>query len=124
MIKLEKIPKAKIPESEIGKEDIEELKTVSTITKMLADHPELTKEMAEIFKQVAMEKEKELTERISKLLAEKVKEIPADRIGATMPYWYPWVVRYWGPWYPWRPWIIQYWYPWYAGGPEKFGVQK
>jgi hypothetical protein len=121
---LEKMPKGKIPDAEVGKEQAEELKAVSAITKMLAEKPEIAKEMAEIFEQVAKEKEKELTERISKLLAEKVKDIPADRISGSMQYWYPWVVRYWGPWYPWRPWIVQYWYPWYAGGPEKLGMQK
>jgi len=118
------MPKGKIPETEIAKEQAEQLKAVSAVTKMLAEDPSLAKEMAEIFEQITKEKEKELTERISRLLAAKVKDIPADRIGASMPYWYPWVVRYWGPWYPWRPWIIQYWYPWYAGGPEQFGMQK
>ncbi len=121
---MEKIPRGKIPETEIAKEQAEQLKTVSAVTKMLAEDPSLAKEMAEIFEQIAKEKEKELTERVSRLLATKVKEIPADRISASMQYWYPWVVRYWGPWYPWRPWIIQYWYPWYAGGPEQVGMQK
>ena len=121
---MEKMPKGKIPEAEIGKEQAEELKAVSAVTKMLAENPDLAKEMAKIFEQVAKEKEKELTEKISKLLADKVKEIPADRISAAMPFWYPWVVRYHGPWYPWRPWIIEYQSPLYAAGPEMFGVQK
>jgi hypothetical protein len=88
---------------------------------MLAENPGLAKEMAEIFEQVAKEKEKELTERISKLLAEKVKDVSVDRIGAAMQYWYPWVIRYWGPWYPW---VVQYWYPWYAGRQDTLGMQR
>ena len=121
---MEKMPKGKIPEADVGKEQAEELKTVSAVTRMLSDNPNLVKEMADIFEQIAKEKERELTERISKLIASKVQDISPERVGASMQYWYPWVVRYWGPWYPWRPWIVQYWYPWYASGPEQFGAQK
>ena len=86
----EKLPEKSMPEFKIGKEQIDELKTVSAVTKVLAENPELAKEIAEIFEQVAMEKERELVERITSLLAEKVKDIPADKIKAAFFYWYIW----------------------------------
>ncbi len=84
----EKIPKKSMPEFEIASEQVNELKAVSAVTKVLADNPQVIKEISEIFKQVEMEKERELVEKVTKLLAEKVTEVPAEQIKAAFNYWY------------------------------------
>jgi len=83
------IPEKRMPEFKIGTEQIENLKTVSAVTKVLAENPALTEEIAEIFKQIAIEKEKELVERVTAVLADKV-EVPVDKIKAAFWYWYIW----------------------------------
>jgi hypothetical protein len=85
-----KLPRKKLPEFKIGKEQIDELKTVSAVTKILAENPKLATEIAEIFNQVAEEKERELVEKVTKLLSEKVKEVPPEKIRAAFGHWCPW----------------------------------
>jgi hypothetical protein len=85
----EGIPKKKMSEVEITKEQVDALKMISAVTKALAENPQLTKEIAEIFNQVAEEKERELAERITNLLTEKVKDIPAEQIRASYELWAP-----------------------------------
>jgi hypothetical protein len=90
----EKIPKRKIPKFKIGEEQTDELRTISAITKILAEKPELTNEIAEIFIEVEMKKQRELTEKVSKVLAENLKELPIQRISASFEKWSPLVSRY------------------------------
>ena len=90
----DKPPKRKMPEFEISKEQTDELRTISAVTKVLADNPELIKEIVDIFKQVEMEKEQELVDRVSKLLAEKVAVKP-ELISAVFENLYPIVVPQW-----------------------------
>jgi hypothetical protein len=90
----DKPPKRKMPEFEISKEQTEELRTISAVTKALADNPELIKEIVAIFKQVEMEKQQELTDRVSKLLAENVSVKP-ELISAVIENLYPIVVPQW-----------------------------
>jgi hypothetical protein len=102
----EEIPKREIPTFKVQKEQAEELRTVSAITKILAENPELTKEISDTFIQVRREAQAKLEEKVSGMIAEKLKDVPAEQIGKLVPYWYPWVIRYW------YPWIIRYWQPW------------
>jgi len=90
----EKPTKRKMPEFEISKEQTEELRTISAVTKALADNPELIKEIVAIFKQVEMEKQQELTDRVSKLLAENVSLKP-ELISAVLENLYPIVIPQW-----------------------------
>lgn len=83
----EEIPKRKIPEFDIGKQ-MESLKTVSAVTDVLSKDKELAKQIADIFKQVAEEKERELVERVTSLLAEKVKGVSAEQMKSVFPFWY------------------------------------
>jgi len=88
----DKPPKRKMPEFEISKELTDELRTISAVTKVLADDPELIKDIAGIFKQVEMEKEKEIAEQVSKLLADKV-DMKEEQISEVFEKLYPLIVR-------------------------------
>ncbi len=55
----------------------------------------------------------ELKERVTKLVADKLREIPADKIATLFPYWYPIIIQYWIPRY-WIPYQVYLWEP-YAG---------
>jgi phenylpyruvate tautomerase PptA (4-oxalocrotonate tautomerase family) len=77
-----------MPEFEIGKEQIENLKAVAAVTKALSEDKELAKKIANVFKQVAEEKEKELVERVTNLLAEKVKDVSTEQMKASFNFWY------------------------------------
>jgi hypothetical protein len=90
----EKIPKRKISKFKIGKEQTDELKTISAITKVLAEQPQLANELAEIFVEVEMEKQRKLTEKVSKLLADNLKEFPIQKISASFDQWCPLFARY------------------------------
>ena len=84
----ENLPKRKMGEFKISDEQVNQLKTISAVTKMLADNPQMTKEIADIFVEIEIEKQRELVERVTKLLAEKVPEVSSDQIKATFSYWY------------------------------------
>ena len=83
-------PKRKMPDFEIGKERMNDLKTVAAVTKVLSEDPKLAEELSRIFKEVAMEKERELMERVTALLAEKVPDVQREKIEAAFDYWYVW----------------------------------
>ena len=112
----EELPKRKMPEFKIGKEYMDNLKTVAAVTDVLSKDEELVKQIAEIFKEVAMEKERELINRVTELIAEKVTTVPADKIKASFDYWYvlspagispSWVPTGWRqvPWQPVPSWL-------------------
>jgi hypothetical protein len=84
----EKIPKKNLPEFRIGKEQVEELKTVSAVTKVLADNPELAEEIAGIFRKIAKEKDRELAEKITCILAAKLPDVPEKKLKAAFHHWY------------------------------------
>ena len=84
----EKIPRKKMGELRIQKEQINELKAISAVTKILADNPKLAKDIVEVFNQVAAEKEHELVERVTGILAEETDEVTAKQIKAAFSYWY------------------------------------
>ena len=84
----EKLPKKKIPEFKIAKEKIRELKTVSAVTKVLSENPALAEEIAGIFKEVAIEKDRELIERVTSLLVARVPEVSTADIKAAFDLWY------------------------------------
>ncbi len=84
----ENIPTKKMKEFEINDEKISELKTVAAVTKVLSENPQLSGEIAHIFKEVEMEKERELVERVTKVLAEKVPDVKSEEIKAAFNYWY------------------------------------
>ena len=86
----EELPKRKMPEFKIGKEQMDNLKTVAAVTDVLSKNPDLAKEIANIFKEVAEEKERELVKRVTELLAEKVKTVSPEQIQASFDYWYIW----------------------------------
>lgn len=84
----ENLRKAKMPEFEIGKEQMENIKTVAAVSKTLAEDPELTMQIAKIFRDVAMAKERELMEQVTAALAEKVQGISPEQLKAAFNYWY------------------------------------
>jgi hypothetical protein len=84
----EKLPRKKMPEFKIADKKIRELKTVSAVTKVLSENPELAEEIAEIFKKVAKEKDRELAEKVTSFLIEKVPEVSAADIKAAFGLWY------------------------------------
>ena len=113
----EKIPARKLPKIKISKERIEDLKTISAMTKMLAEDSELTKKIADAFLMSTQVDPKdkvvaliELKEAVTKLVSDKLKTIPADKIATLFPYWYPiiiqyWIPRYWIPYIVWEGWV-------------------
>ncbi len=84
----ENLRKARMPEFEIGKEQMENIKTVAAVSKTLSDHPDLAKQIAEIFNEVAKAKERELIEKVTNLLAEKVTGISPEQLKSAFNYWY------------------------------------
>src|SRR5271157_3164627 len=94
-------PKRKMPEFDMKDEKVEEIKTVAAVTKMLAENPQIALEIADIFKDAEMEKQRKIVEGVTKLLAEKVAAVSPEQIEATFAYWYlvsspsQWVHRNW-----------------------------
>ena len=84
----ESLPKKEMDEFEIDSEKANELKTVAAVTKVLSENPQLSKEIANIFIEVEMKKERELVERVTKALAEKVTDVKPEEIKAAFNYWY------------------------------------
>ena len=119
-----KIPRRDLPEFKITKELVEEVRSIAAITSLLAEEPELTKQIADAFIQASrvtpqdvMVAQIELREKVSTMVAEKLKDIPAERITKLFPYWCPHIIRYWFP-----EVIIPHihlWKPWYYVRPER-----
>jgi hypothetical protein len=112
----EKIPERKLPEFKISKEQAERLRTVSAITKILADDPELTKNIANEFVKAFSSGDPIpahiiMRDKISRMIADKVKDLGVDRVVELYPYWYRFIVRYWMP-------HIHYWDWEYYIGPR------
>ncbi|MCP8306568.1 MAG: hypothetical protein H3Z49_05665 [archaeon] len=111
---MERIPERKLPEFKISKEQAERLRTVSAITKILADDPELTKNIANEFVKAASSRDPipaniVMREKISRMIVEKVKDLSVERVTELYPYWCRYFVRYWIP-------HIHYWdYEYYIG---------
>jgi hypothetical protein len=101
----EELPKKEMPAFKIGKEQIDVLNTVSAVTNALANTPGLAEDIAEIFKEVAMEKDRELVKRVTELLATKV-DVSPEKIKAAFDYWYIWYL----PPEPSGRWITTGWY--------------
>jgi hypothetical protein len=98
----EKIPERKLPEFKITKEQQERLRAISAITKVLADDPELTKNIASEFVNASSASDPipaniVMRENISKMIARRLKELPAERIIDLYPWWSRIFVRYWIP---------------------------
>jgi acetolactate synthase small subunit len=85
---VENLPKKGTREFEIDDEKLNELKTVAAVTKIMSEDRQLTKEIAEIFIDVEKKKERELVERVTKALAEKVTDVKPEEIKAAFSYWY------------------------------------
>ncbi len=90
----EDIPKRKMPKFKISEDEADELKTISAITGLLAEKPQVASDIADIFIEVEMEKEQELTRRISAKLSENLKELPTEKISASFGSWSPVFFRY------------------------------
>lgn len=114
----EMIPRRGLPEFKISKEQAEEVRAVSAITKMLADDPELSKKIAGAFVEASRAEPKdrlvtqiELKEKVTRMVAEKLKDVPAAQVARLYPYWYVYIIQYWIP----RYWIpdVTIWQPWY-----------
>ncbi len=96
----ERITERKLPEFKITKEHIQELKTTSAILNMLADNPDLTKRIAQAFVRASSVKAEdraiaslELKEQVTKMVAEKLKDIPVDQIEKYYPIWSNIIIR-------------------------------
>jgi hypothetical protein len=111
-----KIPQRKLPTVEISSE---ELKTVSAITGMLAEKPEVLKKIAKRMEELSSEYEQKVKTEVINTLAENVK-IDAAKIGEIQQYWW---------WYIPHIWWHQYWYtsPWIEGpylNPYRFATER
>ncbi|MCX9074185.1 MAG: hypothetical protein OIN88_05930 [Candidatus Methanoperedens sp.] len=96
----EKIPERKLPEFKITKEQIQEMKTTSAILNMLADNPDLTKRIAEAFVKASSVKMEnrvyarlKLKEHVTKIVAEKMKDISPDQVERYYPIWSNIIIR-------------------------------
>lgn len=78
----------KMKRFEITDDKRENLRTISAVSKMLADDPTLAKEIADVFDEVAKAKEEELIDRVSKLLSERVAGVKMESAKAIFPVWY------------------------------------
>jgi len=77
-----------MPKFEITDEKKNNLRTISAVSKMLADDPTLAKEIADVFDEVMRQKEKELIEKVSKLLSERVPDVEMKNAEQIFPIWY------------------------------------
>lgn len=82
------LPKRRMPEFKIGNEYMENLKTVAAVTDVLSKDEDLVKQIADVFNRIAMEKQNQLVDEVTALIAEKVTTVPADKIKASFDYWY------------------------------------
>jgi hypothetical protein len=116
-LKERKIPERELPKIKITEEQVQELRTISAITKILAEDPELTKSIADTFLEASrvspqdrMTAQIELKEKVSRMVGEKLKDVPVERVAKLFPYWYPHIIRHWIPHY-WIP-YTHIWFPW------------
>jgi hypothetical protein len=78
----------KMPKFEMTDEKRNNLRTISAVSKMLADDPTLAKEIADVFDEVTKAKEKELIDRVSELLSKRVPGIETENAKDIFPIWY------------------------------------
>jgi hypothetical protein len=109
-----KIPARKLPDIKISKEQIERMKTTSAILEMLSDNPELMKRIAELYLNTLMVKREEriaatieLKQRVTAMVADAMKKVPADLIDKYYPHWSNIIVKSFIN--LWIPHNIQYW---------------
>lgn len=100
------IPERELPKFKVTEEQVEELKAISAITSMLAEDPKFIKDIAKTIKEVSKTYEKELKEKVSGMIAEKV-DIEVGKVAKIFPHWFPHIVRYIHLWIP----HIHIWYP-------------
>jgi hypothetical protein len=98
--KPERIPERKLPEFKITNEHIQQLKTTSAILNMLADNTDLTKRIAQAFVKASSVKAEDrllasmdLKDQVTKMVAEKLKDVPADQIEKYYPIWSNIIIR-------------------------------
>ena len=84
----EKPKRRKMPNFEITEEKRENFRVVSAVNKALFDDPNLCKDIADIFDEVAKKKEEELIERVSLLLSERLEGVDLEKAKAMSPIWY------------------------------------
>jgi len=83
-----KLEKRKMPKFELNADQKDNLETFSAVSKMLAEDPTIGKEIADIFNEVTKAKEKELIDRVSQLISEKVRNVKLDSVKAVFPFWF------------------------------------
>ena len=77
-----------MPRFEITEDQKNNLKTISAVSKMLAEDPTLAKEIASVFDEVTQSKDKELADRVSKILSEKVAGVKEEDAKALFRFWF------------------------------------
>jgi hypothetical protein len=101
-----------MPEIEIDEEKIAELKAISEITRVLAEKPEILKDISDEMKKISKEYESRMKNTVSKMIAENVDIAVAD-IEKIYPQWAWHVHQYW---YWYWDWVIP---PWTVWGPYR-----
>jgi hypothetical protein len=109
-----KIPGRKLPDFKISKAQIEKMKTTSAVLEMLADNPELTKRIADMYVAALSVKREdrisagfELKQNVTAVVSQSMKKVPAELIEKYYPYWSNIIVKSFI--HSWIPHNIQYW---------------
>jgi aspartyl-tRNA synthetase len=110
-----KISGRKLPEIKISKAQIEKMKMTAAVLEMLADKPDLIKRIAEEYVAAlsATREDRviagiELKQKVTAIVAETMRKIPADQIEKYYPVWSNIIYKFYIPHY-WIPQNIQYW---------------
>lgn len=109
----ENISRRDLPEFKISKEQSDKLRAVSIITKILAEDADLTRKIANEFvkasgtsgtaaSQPALARYIVMRDNISRMIAEKTKELSPERIAELYPWWYRFFIVFWYPVYYWE----------------------
>lgn len=88
------MPERKLPDFKVTSEQVHQLKTMSAIMNMMADNKELMQRVAKLYIKAAntdpvdrLNAALELKEKVTSLVAESLKNVPAEDIDRYYPQW-------------------------------------
>jgi hypothetical protein len=109
-----KIPVRKLPEIKISNAQVERMKTTAAVLEMLANNPDLIKRIGELYMTALSAKREdriaastELKEKVTGIVAQAMKKVPADQIEKYYPQWSNIIVKSFA--HYWIPHNINYW---------------
>lgn len=89
-----KMPERKLPDFKVTSEQVRQLKTMSAIMNMMADNKELMQRVAKLYVKAANSAPEErlnaaidLKEKVTALVTESLKNVPAEDIDRYYPQW-------------------------------------